>query len=163
VRRSFAALIVLGLGLALAGCAQLQNPTYDVGKIGCGTAPDKTIATIQEKVTANGFLRNGKVLTEGGNTFVSAELHLRTDDRHAKGDVLTWVTTDVNGNDFFSVDVNARDDSSWPDADINVTAPGARESRACAEATAGKTKAQIKCEQDQSQGQVPADLNCGSK
>ncbi|MFI5045619.1 MAG: hypothetical protein ACHQIG_01030 [Acidimicrobiia bacterium] len=159
-RRYAAALMVLG-SLLLAGCSQMSNPTYDLNAVGCAASSDQTLATIQQKVTADGSLRNGKQVTAGDQIFVSAELHLRSDKRHDKGDILTWVTKDPAGSDFFSVDVNARDDSKWPPADITVTAPGARESRACSRASAGKTKAQIQCELDQASGDIPADRNCG--
>lgn len=157
----FVALIVLGLGLLFAGCSQMSNPTYDIGAIGCATATDATVATIQEKVTADGFLRNAKTVKNGDHTFVSAELHLHGSDKHTKGDILTWVTPDATGTDFSSVDVNAQQDSSWPHSDLVVTAPGARESRACANASAGKTKAQVQCELDQASGDIPADRKCG--
>lgn len=159
-RRLFAALMVFGLGLVIAGCSQLSNPTYDIGDIGCASASDSTVATIQQKVTADGFLRNGKTVKGPDGTFVSAELHLRGTDKHKKGDILTWITDDLEGDQFFSVDVNARDLSTWPDADVTVTAQGARESRACAQSSAGKTKAQVQCELDQSTGDIPADREC---
>jgi hypothetical protein len=87
-------------------------------------------------------------------TFVSAELHLRSDEPHDEGDILTWITADADGGEFRSVDVNARDQSSWPPAAVDVRAPGARESRACTGLNVGKTKAQLQCEQDQASGEV---------
>ena len=163
VRRWSAALIVVGFVLLaglLAGCSQMKNPSYDLGSLGCGTATPDTLATIQTKVTADGTLRNGKVITVGGQSFVSAELHRRTDQPHEKGDILTWVTKDLAGDSYSSVDINARQDSDWPDADITVTAPGARESRACTATVTGKTRAQLKCETDKSNGSVPIDRDC---
>jgi hypothetical protein len=153
-RRIAAALATLVALAALVGCSQMQNPTYDVGAAGCTGASDETIRTIQEKLDAPGKLRNGKLVRSGDDTFVSAELHLRSDDKHDEGDILTWVTTDVDGNEFFSVDVHAREESSWPPADVDVRAPGARESRACTGLNVGKTKAQLQCEQDQASGDV---------
>jgi len=161
--RRFAAASVAGVCavFALAGCSQMSNPTYDLGNLGCASSSIATVKTIQSKVTADGTLRNGKqVRADDGQVFVSAELHLRSDDRHAKGDILTWVTDDVESGEFFSVDVNARDDSSWPDAKVDVTAQGARESRACVGPSLGKTPAQIQCENDQNSGDIPGDRNC---
>lgn len=163
-RRLAAALCVVVVLGALAGCSQMTNPTYDVGAIGCTGAADATLRTIGEKLTVDGALRNGKAVKAptGGDIYVSAELHLRSDQRHDKGDILTWVTTDLEGSDFSSVDVHAREDSSWPHADVDVRAAGARESRSCTALSVGKTKAQLKCEQDEqnSDVNVPGDLNC---
>ena len=160
--RRFAAAAVAFVSLTFAaGCSQMANPTYDLQDVGCTTSTPATIKTLQSKVTSDGKLRNGKqVRATNGDVFVSAELHLATDDKHDKGDILTWVTHNIDNGDFFSVDVNARDDSTWPDADIDVTAQGARESRACVAPNLGKTPAQIRCEADQSTGNVPADFNC---
>ena len=139
----------------------MSNPTYDINDIGCGTTSDETIAVIQEKITTDGNLRNGKQVKAGGQTFVergAAPAHRRSRTTRAtssRGSPTTWP-----GAQFLSVDVNARDDSSWPDADITVTAPGARESRACAASSSGKTKAQIQCELDQASGDIPADRKC---
>jgi hypothetical protein len=155
-RRLAAALtMVVGIGV-LAGCSQMSNPSYDVGAAGCTGTSDATVKTIGEKLTVDGKLRNGKTVkaTTGDDLFVSAELHLATDDPHDKGDILTWVTTDLEGSEFKSVDVHAREDSSWPHADVDVRAEGARESRACSRLSVGKTKAQIKCEQDEANGEV---------
>ena len=160
VRRSSAALMVLGFVLLAAGCSQMSNPTYDVGDLGCASAPVATVKVIQEKLTADGNLRNAKTVPAADGVFVSAELHLRTDDKDAKGDILTWITDDLDGDQFFSVDVNAREESTWPAADITVTEPGARESRACAQGAAGKSKARVQCELDQSAGEIPADREC---
>jgi len=162
LRRHMAAWIMCACaGFALAGCSQMSNPTYDLGDLGCASSSIATIKAIQAKVTADGTLRNGKqVRADDGQVFVSAELHLRSDDPHDKGDILTWVTDDVESNEFFSVDVNARDESSWPDAKVDVTAQGARESRACVGPSLGKTPAQIQCEIEQSSGDVPGDRNC---
>lgn len=153
--RRFAAVLatLVALGV-LAGCGQMGNPTYDVGASGCTGASDETIRTIQEKLDAPGKLRNGKLVNSGDNTFVSAELHLRSADPHDEGDILTWVTTDVAGSDFSSVDIHAREESSWPPSDLDVRAQGARESRACTGLNVGKTKAQLQCEQDQASGEV---------
>ncbi len=58
-------------------------------------------------------------------TFVSAELHPASDAKHDKGDIATWATTDVkSATDFLSVDVHAREESTWPDAPFNVTEDG---------------------------------------
>ena len=90
-------------------------------------------------------------------SFVSAELHLGSDAPHDKGDIATWATDNVKSDDgFVSVDVHAREDSTWPHASFTVTKDGAIESRACASLNRGKTKAQIDCEQRKSSGNVVA-------
>jgi len=155
---------IVGFGV-LAGCSQMSNPTYDLVASGCAGASDETILTIQEHLEAPGKLRNGKLVRspESGTVFVSAELHLRSDEKHDSGDILTWSTDDVAGNEFFSVDVHAREESSWPHADVDVRAAGARESRACTGLSRGKTRAQIQCEQDSVTGDVvlPTGKDCG--
>ena len=153
-RRIAAVLATLAVTAALAGCSQMSNPTYDVGDAGCTGASDETVRAIQEKLDAPGKLRNGKQIVRGDETFVSAELHLESDDKHQEGDILTWVTPDVDGSEFFSVDIHAREESSWPPADVDVRANGARESRACTALNLGKTKAQLQCEQDEASGEV---------
>ncbi len=163
-RRLAAALtMVVGIGV-LAGCSQMSNPSYDVGASGCSGTTDATLHTIGEKLTIDGKLRNGKQVKAptGDDIFVSAELHRVTDDPHDKGDILTFVTTDPAGSEFKSVDVHAREDTTWPHADVDVRVEGARESRACTELSVGKTKAQIKCEQDQANNDagVGANKNC---
>jgi hypothetical protein len=160
LRRSFTALLVLSLALFVAGCGQMSNPTYDLGQAGCAPASDATIAAIQQEVTADGSLRNGVSVRSGAGTLVSAELHLHGTSKHDKGDILTWVTHDAGETQFQSVDINARNDSAWADAPITVLAPGARESRACAASNTGKTKAQIQCELEQNEHQIPADRKC---
>lgn len=134
----------------------MNNPTYDLSASGCTGATDDTLVAIQDRIHADGVLRNGKQLTRDDRRFVSAELLLRTDDRHHEGDILTWVTTGAGGSDFRSVDVRARDNSSWPVADLDVRAEGAGESRACVAVDVGKTQEQIRCEQDQASSNGPA-------
>jgi hypothetical protein len=160
-----AALGVILIAACLGGCSQMSNPSYDVAEIGCEGASDATVRTIQARLTVDGTLRNGKQLASRDTlrTFVSAELHLRGDEAHADGDILTWVTDDVGGREFASVDVNARDDSSWPHAEGDVRASGARESRACVSPSRGKTRAQVQCELDQASGEIPADRKCDER
>ena len=126
----------------------MSNPTYDLSKSGCKGTSAATLRAIQDKVHADGVLRNGRQIVRSDRRFVTAELHLRTDDKHHKGQLLTWVTTGPSDSEFHSVDVSARDYSSWPAADIDVRADGARESRACATTDLGKTKAQVECERE---------------
>jgi hypothetical protein len=159
-RRLAAALVAFGCAILVAGCSQMSNPTYDLQDVGCSTTDLAVVDEIGTRLTADGKLRNGRQVTSGDSIFVSAELHLRDDDRHTKGDVLTWVTDDVESGQFASVDIGARDDSTWPPADVDVTAPGARESRACVGPSLGKTPAQIQCEQDELQGGIPQDRDC---
>ena len=129
---------------AVAGCG---NPQQSVRH--CQGAPEESIVAIQQKVTAQGKLRNGKMVhLKSGPYFVSAEIHLDSDASHDKGDIATWATDDIKSTDEFqSVDVHAREESTWPHASFDVTADGAIESRACVGLNTGKTKAQIQCEQ----------------
>lgn len=145
---------------ALTGCG---NPQQSVRH--CQGAPDEAVLAIQQKFTAKGKLRNGKMVhLKSGPYFVSAEIHLDSDAPHAKGDIATWATSDIKSTDEFqSVDVHARDLSTWPHASFDVTADGAIESRACVGLNTGKTKAQIQCEQDKSSGNnvaLPAGKDC---
>jgi hypothetical protein len=130
--------------LATTACSEMSNPTYDLVHVGCQGTTDSAVHVLQQRVTADGQLRNAHQVTTGDRTFVSAELHRRSEDPHSKGDILTWVTNDIASGRFLSVDVNARDDSAWPHATLDVTAPGARESRGCVVPTRGKTPAQLR-------------------
>jgi hypothetical protein len=146
---------------AVAGCG---NPQQSVRH--CQGAPEEAILAIQQKFTAKGKLRNGKMVhLKTGPYFVSAEIHLDSDGPHDKGDIATWATDDIKSTDNFqSVDVHAREESTWPVAPFNVTADGAIESRACVGLNTGKTKAQIQCEQQQSSGEnvaLPSGKDCG--
>jgi hypothetical protein len=157
------------LAVALAGltfAAGCGNPKQSVQH--CVGAPETAISAIQEKIKpdAKVKLRNGKMVHLKGAdyTFVSAELHAQSDAPHDKGDIATWATKDVTSSDgFVSVDVHAREDSTWPQASFKVTEPGAIESRACTGLNTGKTRAQIDCEQRQSSGEnvgLPKGKDC---
>lgn len=127
----------------------------------CVGASDSVISAIQQKMKpdADAKLRNGRTVQLPGSetTFVSAELHLGSDARHDKGDVATWATDDIKSDDgFVSVDVHAREESTWPHAPFTVTKDGAIESRACAGLNRGKTQAQLACEQRKNSGEVIA-------
>ncbi len=163
--RRVAGAVVVPLAVAsfaiLAGCG---NPTQSVRH--CVGAPEDIVQAIQQKLTAKGKLRNAKLVHLSGspNSFISAEIHLDSDDKHDKGDIATWSTTGVDSAEGFqSVDVHAREESAWPQARFTVTKNGALESRACTGLNRGKTRAQIQCEQDQNSGEgvnLPADKDC---
>jgi len=145
-----APLVALPSLALLAGCG---NPTQSVQH--CIGAPDSAVLAIQQKFTAKGKLRNGKMVhLEGApETFISAEIHLDSDAKHDKGDIATWATRDLNSTtDFQSVDVHARENSTWPHAAFDVTTAGAIESRACTGLNRGKTAAELRCEQEQESG-----------
>ena len=153
------ALSVALSGFTLAACG---NPSTEVS--GCsGTAPE-VVAAISEKMNPGvGKLRNTHQFAKGtgGITFVTAELHSpdkgkARDQRHDKGDLLTWSITDLKSGQFKSVDEHARTESSWPGAPFDVRKKGAYESRACTDISRGKTKAQIECEQRQLDANAPA-------
>jgi hypothetical protein len=117
-----------------------------------------------------GRLRNAHQFSKGtgGITFITAELHdpdkgKAREQRHDKGDLLTWATRDVKSGRFESVDEHARNESAWPAASFDVRKQGAYESRACTDISRGKTTAQIRCEQEQTdQGGVglPGQRDC---
>ena len=163
--RRIAAVAAGAVALAsIAGLAACGNPQQSVRH--CQGAPEESVLAIQQKLTADGKLRNGKLVhLRGGPYFVSAEIHLESADRHDKGDIATWATDDIESTDSFqSVDEHAREDSTWPASNLDVTADGAIESRACVGLNTGKTKAQIQCEQDEASGegvQLPSDKDCG--
>jgi hypothetical protein len=162
--RRIAAVAAAAVALAcIAGLSACGNPQQSVRH--CQGAPEESVLAIQQKVTAQGKLRNGKLVhLKNGPSFVSAEIHLESDAAHDKGDIATWATDDIkNTDEFQSVDVHAREESTWPHASFDVTADGAIESRACVGLNTGKTKAQIQCEQDRSSGegvQLPSGKDC---
>jgi hypothetical protein len=151
---------VLGMSL-LAACG---NPKTSVNR--CQGASEEVMSAIQTKLTSKGKLRNAKLVRPKASpyTFVSAEIHLNEDAPHDDGDIATWATKDIKSVDgFISVDVHAREESKWPHASFKVTRDGAIESRACTGLNTGKTRAQIRCEQDQSSGegvQLPQGKDC---
>lgn len=155
--RRVAALAVVAVAFAGVGVlTACGNPTQAVRH--CVGAPDEAVLAIQEKLTAPGKLRNGKMVHLKGSpySFVSAEIHLDDDDPHDKGDIATWATRDIKSTDGFkSVDIHAREESTWPDAPFKVTEEGAIESRACTGLSTGKTPAQIQCESEQAAGENP--------
>lgn len=166
--RALAVAIAVAIaGFTLSACG---NPTTDVN--GCGGTAPEVVAAISEKLHPNvGKLRNTHQFSKdtGGITFITAELHAPDKgqahaQRHDKGDLLTWSTKSLNSGEFESVDEHARTESSWPAAPFDVRHKGAYESRACTDISRGKTKAQIKCEQDQLDANAPAlpgNKNCG--
>ncbi|HEY7105733.1 MAG TPA: hypothetical protein VH986_04985 [Acidimicrobiia bacterium] len=153
--------LALSAVVVLPACG---NPTQSVRN--CVGAPEDVVQAIQQKVTGAQKLRNGKMvhLENAEWTFVSAELHPFSDAPHDKGDIATWATKDIKSNDgFVSVDVHAREESTWPPASFNVTADGAIESRACTGLSTGKTRAQVQCESEQASGQqvnLPKGKDC---
>jgi hypothetical protein len=161
------AIAVAIAGFTLSACG---NPSTQVE--GCGGTAPEVVAAISEKLHPNvGKLRNTHQFSKGtgGITFITAELHnpdkgKAHDQRHDKGDLLTWSTKNLKSGEFESVDEHARTESSWPGAPFDVRKKGAYESRACTDISRGKTKAQIKCEQDQLDANAPAlpgGKNCG--
>lgn len=163
-RRSLRFLLVLVLALAslgmLAGC---DNPTANVEQ--CATPGAEVVEAIQQELSVPGKLRNAKMVPDARYTFISAELHPPDVDRHDEGDILTWATRDLEGSEFVSVDVHARESSSWPHASFDVRERGAIESRACTNFNRGKTRAQIECEQDQAQSGagLPNGVDCSDR
>jgi hypothetical protein len=120
---------VLVLPLLLGACV-----TTRPSEVACTHAPEDVVEVLQAKVTTPGELRNASLWAddESGYTFVTAELREAEDAEDTNGELLTWVSGDVGGTEFFSVDVYARDHSDWPDAPFGVTADGAVDSRGCA-------------------------------
>src|SRR5262245_2576271 len=150
--------------LAMSLLAACGNPKTSVNR--CQGASEEVMSAIQTKLTAQGKLRNAKLVRPKASpyTFISAEIHLNEDAAHDDGDIATWATRDIKSTDgFVSVDVHAREESKWPHASFKVTKDGAVESRACTGLNTGKTRAQVKCEQDQSSGenvQLPQGKDC---
>jgi hypothetical protein len=163
--RRVAAFAAAAVALASVGVlTACGNPTQAVRH--CVGAPEEAVQAIQQKLTAPGKLRNGKMVHLKGSdySYVSAEIHLDDDDAHDKGDIATWATRDVkSAEDFVSVDVHAREDSTWPHASFTVTRDGVIESRACTGLNTGKTRAQLDCEQRESSGEnvpLPSGKDC---
>lgn len=159
--------LLTGAVLALASTVLVTacgTPTQAVDR--CQSAPDELARAIQARLTADGTLRNAKLVrpATGAYTFVSAEIHLRSAAPHDKGEIGTWATKDTEQPDaFVAVDARARQQSRWPGAPFTVTADGAIESRACTWLNAGKTRAQLRCEQARAAGEsmrLPGGKDC---
>jgi hypothetical protein len=136
----------------LSACGNPTQPLAD-----CVGLPDDVLQVIQQRVTVDAELRNGKIVELDGApyVFVSAEVHPVSADPHSSGDIATWAVSDVDTEEFLAVDVVARDQSSWPAAPFNVTEVGAIESRACTDLSRGKTPAQVECEREANDRSIP--------
>jgi hypothetical protein len=156
-RATLVAAAVAVAGFTLVACG---NPETEVE--GCTGTSDEVVAAISERLNRNvGRLRNTHQFSKGtdGLTFITAEIHdpeKGKEDRHEKGDLATWATTNERSGQFMSVDEHARTESSWPPASFDVRKTGAYESRACTNISRGKSKKQIECEQEQSDPNAPA-------
>ena len=156
-RATLVATAVAVAGFTLVACG---NPETEVE--GCTGTSNEVVAAISERLHRNvGRLRNTHQFSQGtdGYTFITAELHdpeKGKEDRHDKGDLLTWATRNEDSGQFEAVDERARTESSWPGASFDVREKGVYESRACTNISRGKSKAQIECEQEQSDPNAPA-------
>ena len=105
----------------LGACGNPPEPTAD-----CVGVSDDLLQVLQEGVTVDAELRNGKIVEATGapHAFVSAEVHMRGDDPHSRGDIATWAVDDTGAEQVRAVDIVARNQSSWPAAPFNVTEPG---------------------------------------
>jgi hypothetical protein len=134
--RYWAALSTLMMLLTLATAACTSPKT--VSSACSGKESDGFLRTIATHLTAEGTLRNGRVVPSlrRQTSFVSAELHRKGDARDIRGDILTW----ESGSDgsFRSVDVNAERDSTWPRASTDLRNAQARQSRGCVYPLRGK-------------------------
>ncbi len=152
--RRIAAVAATVVALAsIAGIAGCGNPQQSVRH--CQGAPEESIVAIQEKLTAQGKLRNGKMVhLKSGPYFVSAEIHLDSDAPHDKGDIATWATDDIKSTDQFqSVDVHAREESTWPHVAVRPSLPMAPSSR---EHVSGSTPARPRRRSSVSNNRAPA-------
>ena len=118
------AIAAVGTG---AACGRVE-PKLD----GCVQAAPDVVNRLQERVTAEGNLRNVFLYTEpsSGIVFVSGELHLKEDEEDDKGDILTWATP-PGQNTLLAVDEKARKESTLPPASFDVREEGAIRSRGC--------------------------------
>lgn len=137
------ALAAAALGVVLAsvaGACASPRPSES----SCFPAPPAVLDVLEAGLTENGTLRNGALReTQRGFTFVSAELHLDEHDDRVRGDILTWVTGAVESEEFFAVDIYARESSTWPGAPLDVREDGAVESRGCVSYKAGRAEPAI--------------------
>lgn len=133
--RAVRAVLAAGVAAAVfAGCASAAPD-----EASCTPADQAVVDRLQARLTTAGTLRNAAVHHEASNglTFVTAELHEPDDPDDTEGDLLTWATRDLAGDGFVAVDVYARDNADWPDADFDVRTDGAITSRGCADLWAG--------------------------
>ena len=115
-------------GLAIvAGCG---SPSVDTA--GCIPVPGSVLTAISAELTDPGALQHGQAHRGKADArFVSAVLSPPDADDPNDGDIYTWSTTD--GRRFRSVDVRARQGSTWPEGELDVRDSGAVASRACAD------------------------------
>lgn len=129
----------VGLALVALGLTACKSPSPSAEGSGCARASQDVVAALQERLEVEGTLRHAFVVpSASGVRFVSAE-RLLADEHTAddKGDILTWAMTDEQADAFVAVDEKARNESSWPEGEFNVTTDGAMESRGCTYLTAG--------------------------
>lgn len=112
--------VVAVIAAVAAACA--PKPSL----VGCGPADPALVDEAQTRVAAGVLRHAGTATAENGKVFVSASLDQTGE--HQDDDILTWVR--VEGG-LESVDEQAREHSTWPQAAIDVRADGARTSRAC--------------------------------
>jgi hypothetical protein len=135
------ALIALALITATGAATGCRSATPE--EISCAKADDELIEVLGTKVEEGASLRNGNIRKaevdgyDNGLTYVSAEMLQPGDDEDSLGEILTWATGSIESGEFFSVDVYAREHSSWPHAPFDVTHDGAVESRGCVSFWAG--------------------------
>ena len=155
-------------GFTLSACG---NPETDVN--GCSGTPPEVVAAISEKLHSNvGKLRNTHQFAKGtgGVTFITAELHdpdkgQAHDQRHDKGDLLTWSTTDIKSGQFKSVDEHAHAPSRRGRARRSTSARRARTSRApaptSAEARPRRRSSASRSSFDGNSPALPGNKDCG--
>lgn len=123
---------LLSIGGSAAGCVDARPE-----EASCVTAPRSVVEEIAQQLEVDGSLRHGSLRTSDGLTFITAELVRDGDPEGLRGDLLTWATGSLDGGDFFSVDIYARESSTWPAAPFDVRHNGVIDSRACTAFDAG--------------------------
>ena len=160
LRRFVAGVATIAPVMALVGCSQMSNPSFDLRATDCRATTANVLRVLDERLDVSGAFRHGGQIEMSDGTFVSAELHRSGDDKDVRGDIFTFRTDSLDSGDFQAVDVHAREDTSWPPASIDVRSPGARESRACVLPNVGKSRARVQCEHDQQSADIQADRHC---
>ena len=117
--RRIAAVVAAPVALAsIAGCSRAATPQYDVGPpLARALRGDRARHPAEARRRREAAQRQAGG-TGGGPYFVSAEIHLEDDERTTRATSSPGPRTTSTAREFFSVDVHAREESSWPPADV---------------------------------------------
>lgn len=126
--RRRAALAVLSLTLLASACPQPDDGAA------CEDAPDDLVEAVGQHLIEGGNIRFSVVVRANGDDAVFVSFENRTDDDvddDDSGHILTLTAPTFDSTELTAVDERAREETDYPDADVDVRADGAIESRGC--------------------------------